>query len=266
MALRPGLAMSCYTGVILLLCLCIQAALPPGYEDEIYCPSGYCLRQKSMPPGWTGPRTSFVECASIVDPNLPPKSPTAWGSRLPLEQKDKLTAEGYHQNTCPAKEPEADIVQNEEKENGSSPEEPMALPAPGDSDQLWWQNPKILCGIVVALVVLYFSQNGSTVASASGGAAPTGKSREAMEEARKRHLDRLEKEAQEIQQTDEWKEKEKRAKEEAECRVKAEHRSGTKPGSSGGPSSSSGPSTVIGAGPYRGVGGDRMRPGRGGGG
>lgn len=255
---------TCYGGVVLFLGFFTQAALPPGYEDEVYCPSGYCLRRKSnMPPGFTGPRTSFVECASIVDPALPAKEPTAWGSRLPQEAQDKLLAEGYHMNECsaadPATEPVANDDQNDQEGNADSPDEPLGLPAPGDSDQLWWQNPKILCGIAIALVIMYFSQNGGAVPTTSGGAAPTGKNRAAMDEARKRHLDRLEQEAQEFQKTDEWKDKEKRAREEVECRVKAEHRSGTKPGSSGG----SLPTTVIGP---RGGGSDRMRPGRGGGG
>lgn len=238
--------------------LITKAALPPGYEDEIYCPSGYCLRQKSnVPPGWTGPATSFVECASIVDPTLPPKSPSAWGARLPQENKDKLLAEGYHKNECSASESAADGAQHEEKPDENSADETLGLPAPGDSEQVWWQNPKVLAGLAIALVVMYFSRGAG--AGASGGALPTGQSRAAMEEARKRHLDRLEQETEEIKGTDEWKEKEKRAKEEVECRVKPEDRKATttRPGSGGYQS------TVISS---RGPGPDRMRPGRGGGG
>merc|ERR1711977_360400 len=106
------------------------------------------------------------------------------------------------------------------------------------------------------------SSGGRIQRLSSVGSAPTGKNRASMEEGRKRYLDRLEKEAEEIKDTDEWKEKERRAREEAECRIKPEHRSGTKPGSSGGPPRGGSQRTTV-IGPHRGVQPDRMR-GRGG--
>lgn len=40
----------------------VLAALPPGYEDELYCPPGFCMLDKKMPAGFCGPRTAFWEC------------------------------------------------------------------------------------------------------------------------------------------------------------------------------------------------------------
>jgi hypothetical protein len=45
-------------------CLCESSASPfQGYEDELYCPPGYCLRSRAREPGFAGPSTAFNECA-----------------------------------------------------------------------------------------------------------------------------------------------------------------------------------------------------------
>jgi hypothetical protein len=32
----------------MLVMNCVSAALPPGYEDELYCPPGSCLQKKEV--------------------------------------------------------------------------------------------------------------------------------------------------------------------------------------------------------------------------
>merc|ERR1719284_1493569 len=37
-------------------------ALPPGFEDELYCSPDHCLITKEVPKGKTGPRSMHFEC------------------------------------------------------------------------------------------------------------------------------------------------------------------------------------------------------------
>ena len=38
----------------------------PGYEDDAWCPAGWCLQEVEVPDGFVGPASSYVECR---DPN-----------------------------------------------------------------------------------------------------------------------------------------------------------------------------------------------------
>ena len=40
-------------------------ALPPGYEDEAWCPPDHCIRATPQPEGFAGPQSMFWECAHI---------------------------------------------------------------------------------------------------------------------------------------------------------------------------------------------------------
>lgn len=40
-------------------------ALPPGYEDEAWCPPDHCIRATPRPEGFAGPHSMFWECAHI---------------------------------------------------------------------------------------------------------------------------------------------------------------------------------------------------------
>ena len=55
-----------------MLCLSMRGlpalaagALPPGYEDEAWCPPGHCIRATPQLEGFAGPRSMFFECAHI---------------------------------------------------------------------------------------------------------------------------------------------------------------------------------------------------------
>ena len=57
-----------------LLLIVSFSALPPGYEDEAWCPAGSCLRDVRLPVGTIGPHSQMVECydplADIVTDEL----------------------------------------------------------------------------------------------------------------------------------------------------------------------------------------------------
>jgi len=49
-----------------------NAILPPGYEDVMWCPEGYCRRKVNPGDGFSGPQRAFNECYnpstdSVVD-------------------------------------------------------------------------------------------------------------------------------------------------------------------------------------------------------
>lgn len=82
------------------------AALPPGYDDELYCPPGKCLRPKKLEPGFVGPRAAFHECV-MEEPvedyeefRQSIESPRPWGENLGEQVKLDLLDEGFHQSRC----------------------------------------------------------------------------------------------------------------------------------------------------------------------
>ena len=42
----------------------VTAVLPPGYEDVMWCPEGYCRRAVNPGEGFAGPASAFNECYS----------------------------------------------------------------------------------------------------------------------------------------------------------------------------------------------------------
>jgi len=86
----------------LALLLLADGALPPGYEDELYCPPERCLRPRAdIPKGFAGPRTAFHECAreDLAD-DTAAIAPTPWGARLGDEVRSDLISRSYHQRIC----------------------------------------------------------------------------------------------------------------------------------------------------------------------
>jgi len=77
----------------------IDEALPPGEEDELYCPEGTCLGPKEVEDGMTGPRTMFVECRHL-DGEMEPELVTGWGVNKGQDMKDGLLGDGFHMNRC----------------------------------------------------------------------------------------------------------------------------------------------------------------------
>lgn len=83
----------------ILFCLALaSAALPPGYEEELYCPAHMCLKQMEQRPGWSGPRADFRECCDEAMGKT--RRPHSWGEKVAPEVKEELIHEGWHQNRC----------------------------------------------------------------------------------------------------------------------------------------------------------------------
>lgn len=85
-------------------------ALPPGYEDELYCPRGFCMRDKKQE--MTGPRTMFHECVSKTTGET--QRVVAWGSLEGEKTKTELVAGGrHHQEECGGKSSDANASSSE---------------------------------------------------------------------------------------------------------------------------------------------------------
>lgn len=52
-------------------------ALPPGYDDVLYCPRGSCLIRKNQPTGFVGPKRLFSECYNPTTNEH--TTPRSWG-------------------------------------------------------------------------------------------------------------------------------------------------------------------------------------------
>ena len=82
----------------MILLQVVHGVLPPGYEDELYCPSDMCLKSKAQPPGWCGPRSDFNECCN--EANGSTAHPHSWGFKIPEEVKGELIESGWHMLEC----------------------------------------------------------------------------------------------------------------------------------------------------------------------
>ena len=83
----------------LLLAPCIAfSALPPGYEEELYCPAYMCLKHKQRPMGWYGSRVDFHTCCHEGTGQT--KSPRAWGVKVDPRMKEMLLNNQWHKEWC----------------------------------------------------------------------------------------------------------------------------------------------------------------------
>jgi len=93
------------SNILYLLSCCLllslaQAVLPPGYEDELYCPPNSCLRRHKMKQAFVGPRSVFHECWNEQEGTA--MRPKAWGSKLDPKIRSKLLEEKWHVQSCAA--------------------------------------------------------------------------------------------------------------------------------------------------------------------
>ena len=77
--------------IMVLLWTTSYGHLPPGHEDEIYCPSSHCLQRRIRKSGYCGSVTSFWYCCNA---NIK-ISPQVWGNKLDTGIKDKLLNDGW---------------------------------------------------------------------------------------------------------------------------------------------------------------------------
>lgn len=57
----------------------VTAVLPPGYEDVMWCPEGYCRRAVNPGEGFAGPARAFNEC---YDPSTNTVVDEVWTGEL----------------------------------------------------------------------------------------------------------------------------------------------------------------------------------------
>ena len=77
------------------------AALPPGYDEEVYCPGGMCLRKRTtmkILKGFSGPRAMFLECFNPSTKEI--RRPRVWGAKVEQSYKDSLLKENWHTGEC----------------------------------------------------------------------------------------------------------------------------------------------------------------------
>ena len=91
----------------ILTTITTNAALPPGYEDQMFCPPKYCLGRKHPGAGIVGSKSIFWECRfgtgsetdSMTNKPLPIVS---WGPKLSNadEKLKEYHIKMYHSNHC----------------------------------------------------------------------------------------------------------------------------------------------------------------------
>mmetsp|Transcript_23172 Transcript_23172/g.56364 ORF Transcript_23172/g.56364 Transcript_23172/m.56364 type:complete len:230 (-) Transcript_23172:141-830(-) len=190
---------------IFVLC---HAALPPGYEDELFCPPGYCRRDKIVPAEFVGPASGFHECIGI-DGTSGPVQVTAWGSRIENagDVRKKLVADGYHQKQCAVETEFSDTVRPAAGGRGKQ----TLVSAP-------WDARMLLALPAGALVWWLYTRSTGTKAIAP--AAP-----DEVRAARTRYLEKMEQEVDAMRSSEEWLAKQEAAKREGgDFKITAEHR------------------------------------------
>ena len=66
----------------------VLSALPPGFDEELWCPPGACLDDKEVAHGFVGPRAAFHACVNsdsgdTTEPRADPATPSPQPSHLP---------------------------------------------------------------------------------------------------------------------------------------------------------------------------------------
>lgn len=237
---------------VMFLFAAASGVLPPGLEDELFCPEEYCQRRKDHPSGFKGPRASFWTCILEGDPSSRGLRPIAWGSRRGEEAKTMLLQAGHHSRLCAGvasdqseaeaaaqSESAADSEEAEEAAGSSgneAPQQPVEesaaadkppprqppRPPPADAGMPVWQ---ILAAIAVIGATAMKVKNAQASKAAEAWAA---QSQDGKEEARKRQIERFEREAKERAATAEWRSTQQEAEREAKGAViTPEHRKNT---------------------------------------
>ena len=91
----------CSLALLLLLLPIAFTALPPGYEDELFCPPHMCLKHNPMPTGWSGPRAAFHICCNETSGAT--RAPFPWGVRMSENAqrvREGLLERKFHQTWC----------------------------------------------------------------------------------------------------------------------------------------------------------------------
>ena len=94
--------------ILLLLAALSQAALPPEFESEIYCPKDCCLLDVSdkFRAGFSGPMRMFYECRNAQNLSWSCVGKRSWGIHrwstpvIAKEKKAEWIAKGWSTSPC----------------------------------------------------------------------------------------------------------------------------------------------------------------------
>ena len=85
-----------YSIRILTVLSIAKAALPPGFEDELYCPVGNCLKvNPSHMRGWSGPQTEYYVCVPECGRTGNSNRPKGWGELVDVRIKEAIIESGW---------------------------------------------------------------------------------------------------------------------------------------------------------------------------
>ena len=84
--------------ILLLLPPHTLGALLPGFDEELFCPPGTCLRPRTREPGYCGQRSEFHECFDPSGGAI--RHPRSWGVKVGEEFKAELLRDGWHEQEC----------------------------------------------------------------------------------------------------------------------------------------------------------------------
>ena len=84
----------------ILSVLCALCALPPGYDEELFCPPSACLKAIHPPHrhGFSGQRSAFHECCDAATGQT--AVPHSWGVRVNASVRAQLVDSGWHTVQC----------------------------------------------------------------------------------------------------------------------------------------------------------------------
>jgi hypothetical protein len=89
--------------LLAVMVLSALSALPPGFDEEVFCPDRMCIRKlPKLRRGLTGPKAMFLEC---FNPSTKETCrPRVWGVKLEKEYRDSLVRDNWHSDKCPEDE------------------------------------------------------------------------------------------------------------------------------------------------------------------
>ena len=85
--------------LLLLLPALVHCALPPGYEEELFCLPSTCLRQRARGHGFCGSRAAFHECCNMTSWETA-HGPRWWGVKIEESVKDAMVSAGWSGSVC----------------------------------------------------------------------------------------------------------------------------------------------------------------------
>ncbi len=89
--------------LLAVMVLGVLSALPPGFDEEVFCPDRMCIRKlPKLRKSLTGPKAMFLEC---FNPSTKETCrPRVWGVKLEKEYRDSLVRDKWHSDKCPEDE------------------------------------------------------------------------------------------------------------------------------------------------------------------